>query len=1306
MQESRDSLQKKIHALDEAINNTREEFKDKLNELTSELNHLRKLSEELSSKPLSSHAISDSTETDVPSVSVPTANMPTANIPRVAKNGIATNGADTSGADQLTDNVNHPDNNVSQVKAARSNQTVSSRSVYRESAATSNSDKASTTTADNKTHSVKADAVDNTRPEGWGVAPPTPPVQKKQKVNEPGVVQVLMSKAFETAFSQILSLLLTFTAPFHELYHRLLRLYFHYQKQGKAPVFLMTVAGLITLTVGFGYLLQYSFDTLFSDTLKAVTGYVIGAGIIGAGVLLSRKSTDFKDYGASVIALGIIFSYLTSYFVGPYYGLVSESSGLILLLCVTLAAFSLSIIFETRVVSAITLVGGVFMPFIVGDSDSAGLVFVLYIFVLSVGNLYISQKIKWPALAQITFFLSLSVIEYIGINKAVHPYAVLTIMSAFFYVYLYFWCFDGVKLKDALSKHDLSILVANIFYFIYVLLNIKSVDYAVAGVFIVHAVLLVSAVKVLRLMSSIIAPIFMLMIGLLIATAVFVLSPADVTSIIWAIEGLVMLYVGFKYTHKLIRAEGYVIYFVAMAGLLWQAFESFIVMSSATIAWHWINLFAFGALSLIAYRIIDRFKSDATAFENRVSSILNEAFSLWGTTALSVIIVLYAQSAIAVLAILPLVWSFYRVAQHRLIVSQITGYLLAIAFVIQILLGMFETSSLASSLAITHQPLMSWVAIIELLAFLWILKLFYQRVELTGKGSRLAAKLHTAFFYAPLSLIVFGLYNIFHTHIDTNRPLEFGYIWLDFIIVGSLIYLSNILIVKIKWFENIGRNRLLNNDQNNDLNQVRDETSFNENKQKTENNKETAKKNGTNYTYVLSETLSLFGSVFFLYTMAILLGDWMFNAAVIPMFYLLYRGLKLKLPLTEKLAWLHFALFGVMSLLSYKTVGNFHFSEQPLPTMIGWIEILLSAWAMRLMYERLNIKKEGFELACVVRTGVYLLIPLLFLPRTYRLYPEFMPVALWGSFVISWLMYKKLKIDPLLKELTILSGLATITTVGMSVKALAGFSQIPGLIALMTGVIVMSVFHYLEKTLSNKSINESPYHKLILISPYFYGFAIAGFSYAFSHQLAIALVMSGLYFLYLLQERKLLNVMRETIIAAYALAWLGLASLPILIFVQLINAGYALIAMLMVSVVNFVSLAGLWFLTHKNIAVLKLLKHRYSNQNIQHWLFHVAVLMGYTGIINLVFSDWSVGVSIAMLIHAVVLLFLTLSEKYTGLLRLSVILYALTAIKVLLIDMGGFGNLHKVIALMCIGSILMLAAYFFQKFRNKQYPQA
>ena len=232
-----------------------------------------------------------------------------------------------------------------------------------------------------------------------------------QKPTEPGMLYVFIVNLINAFLGFILSSLNIFAAPFQDFYHKLSNLYCHYQKQGKAPVFLMTVAGLITLTIGFGYLLQYSFYSLFNDTLKTITGFTIGAGIIGAGVLLGTKKTYFRDYAASVIALGIIFNYLTAYFVGPtYYGFVSQTTSLLLLLIITLISFSLALKFEARVISSVTLIGGVFMPFILGDADSAGAVFLVYLFFLSMGNLYLSYIIKWPSLSHITFFLSLSII--------------------------------------------------------------------------------------------------------------------------------------------------------------------------------------------------------------------------------------------------------------------------------------------------------------------------------------------------------------------------------------------------------------------------------------------------------------------------------------------------------------------------------------------------------------------------------------------------------------------------------------------------------------------------------------------------------------------------------------------------------------------------------------------------------------------------------------------------------------------------------------------------------------------------------
>lgn len=1095
--------------------------------------------------------------------------------------------------------------------------------------------------------------------------PPTPEPavktqEKPQAPAEPGMISEFFSGLSESLLVFILSRLSIITAPFQELYHKIVSLYYHYQKQGKAPVFLMTVAGILTLTVGFGYLLQYSFNFLFDDTLKTISGFVVGIAFVGLGIFLAVKKKGYEDYAASVIALGIIFNYLTAYFAGPYFGIVPEPVGLLLLLGITVVSFILAIIFETRVVSVVTLVGGVFMPFIIGDASSAGLVFLAYLFILSTANLYLAHKIKWPALAHLTFVLSLSVIEYIGISTVAYPLLAIALLTAFFYSYAYFWTFTGVTLKETLSKQDLTILVANVFYYIYATLQLPVEHIVVAAVFIANAVVLGFIIKILRLMQSLMAPVMLLMIGLLIATAVFVLAPTDITSIIWAIEGLALLYIGFRYSQTLIRVEGYTIYVIAMASLLWHAVLAFYDTSSSAIAWHWINLLAFGALSFAAYRIIYRFKAEATFLENKAAYVQNEIFSTWGAVTLSLVIALYVPSVMTILAVIPLLWCFYRVSQHKLYFTQGLGYFFLIAFIAQIIIGVLNTHSLI----ISQQSWVTWVALVELLFFTWALHFFNQRYSIKGRGANFAETLHNIIFYAPFVLITLSLFNIFNQHVYTQTPLAFSYLFIDFIILGGLLFIAHWLV----------------------------------------NKTETAKEGEIRvwHSYLISETLSLYASIFFLYTVAILFNEWMFNAAAIPLLLLIYRGLKQDLPLTEKFAWGHFALFVVMTVISYFNIGNLHFSAQTWATRIGWLEVLLAAWAMQLIYEKFDNKKGMSTLAAKVRIAVYLILPLLFLPRVNRLYTEYLPVAFWVSFTISWLMYKRLKIDALQKELTVLYFVAIAATIIMALNAITGANEIPGLLALISGALIISLFHYVEKTLSQQTIKDSVYHILQISSPYFYGFVLAALSYALLHQITVSLAITGLFFLYLTQEHRVRIVMRESINLSYSFATIGLLGVPLLILLQGMQPNLHFAQNKFTIVVNIVALLGFWYLTHHKSASLQLLRRKLVGQNIQLWVFHLIVLIAYIGSLNLIFTPWSVGTSIAMLIHAVVILFLTLIDKYKALLRLSVALFALTAAKVLFHDMNDFSNIHKIIALIGMGSILMVAAFMFQKLRNKQ----
>lgn len=98
---------------------------------------------------------------------------------------------------------------------------------------------------------LQASATENAG--GWNELQPKSTIDQEEinrKSSEPGFLNILLSNFFRSITGFILNFLTIITTPFQELYHKLIKLYFHYQQQGKAPVFLMTVAGLITLTFG------------------------------------------------------------------------------------------------------------------------------------------------------------------------------------------------------------------------------------------------------------------------------------------------------------------------------------------------------------------------------------------------------------------------------------------------------------------------------------------------------------------------------------------------------------------------------------------------------------------------------------------------------------------------------------------------------------------------------------------------------------------------------------------------------------------------------------------------------------------------------------------------------------------------------------------------------------------------------------------------------------------------------------------------------------------------------------------------
>ncbi len=676
-------------------------------------------------------------------------------------------------------------------------------------------------------------------------------------------------------------------------------------------------------------------------------------------------------------------------------------------------------------------------------------------------------------------------------------------------------------------------------------------------------------------------------------------------------------------------------------------------------AWHWINLVAFGALSFAAYRIIDHFGDEATAAEHKAGFVQNEIFTLWGTIALILVLALNVSvSTTLVLCLLPLAWNVWRVVRHRLRFAQWSAFVLMLAFIGQVVIGALDTNSIV----ISRQPLWSWIAMLEWLAVAWGMHRIYQRYDINGRGAALAAQLHQLVFWMPALLVALAWRNIVHNATTHSFVASFGYPWFDLWIIAALLGVLLWVVSKTETPQP-GQSR-------------------------------------TRHRLILLETASFLAALLFLDSVFIVAGEWVFNAAAISLLLLLAHGVKHKLPVTEKLAWGHFLLFGVMLWLAWLRVGNLHFSEQDLSTQLGLIELLLCGWAVQEVYQRLRPGQPGQLWARRVRIAVYCVIPLLLLPRTWRLTPQYFATALWASFFIDWLMFKKLKIEALRRELEILFIAAFGATVMIALAAILGAQQWPGLLALLGGLAMLTLFNGVEKTLAQSALEDSPYRLIQWTTPYFFAIALSGLSFAAMHNLMLAMLLPGLYLVSIIQYRKLRVLLRKSLILAYMLSWSLLTAVPLL---SLLGPwmGYSEPMAWLALVLNILALAGLWWLTHHRSAVLCCMRRRFGGRLVQLWIFHGIVLIAYAAVLNLFFSAWSMALSIAMLIHAVIVLMLTLKPQYQGLLRLSIMLYGLTAIKLLFYDMSGAGNLQKVFALMGIGSILMAAAYLFQKLRSQ-----
>ncbi|MDX8378020.1 MAG: DUF2339 domain-containing protein [Mariprofundales bacterium] len=581
----------------------------------------------------------------------------------------------------------------------------------------------------------------------------------------------------ESVFLKILvdywSLILSLFAPFSQLLSRfaifsdfasqIWEIFNKYRQQGKTAEFLLTVSGILLLVLGFAYMLQESFTNL-TIVWKLICGFIIAASVVYLGIWLHKNKEEMRDYAAAIIGLGIILAYLCAYFLGTSVGLAPSWFAFALLAILTAIAYGLALIFSTRIVALVSLIGGACLPLLgAGDTWLLTVVYPSYLLLLNLSSLHLAHKIRWSQLAYIAFALSAAMLEYqfsqdsngdiYGLEMA----WLLLVLHAFYYLYL---VYSYRLLRTASKTTALALMTTNLLLFLSLLPQVLDENMTLLGwCFIANSLLL--AIVFFQQMRNGSGEqeakqrnaMLILQAGIFLSVAIISWVDARWMSLFWSMEAVLLLYIGLIFRLRSIRGEAYAIIFIALIQAAWQALP----LTNET----FLLLISIGVILTASVWLLVRDQDYLEGHEVKIISILREAYSAWLIIAVVTSAHLFTSNdgmyPVSALSMLPFFLGDYvyllvswplimillrRSSRFELPITETAAWLLG-TFPIILLLISAQT---AGSLLFFNLNWAGKLAYLEIFSLLWLIANFYMHNAQNSRWSSVALPLHSLFY--------------------------------------------------------------------------------------------------------------------------------------------------------------------------------------------------------------------------------------------------------------------------------------------------------------------------------------------------------------------------------------------------------------------------------------------------------------------------------------------------------------------------------------------------------------------------------
>lgn len=318
-----------------------------------------------------------------------------------------------------------------------------------------------------------------------------------------------------------------------------------YQVFGFVKQNILTIIGILTLVIGIGYFVKYAIDrNWIGETARFTIGLFTGFGIIGIGYIIRK---NYRTFSAIISGGGIAILYLSVTLAFQEYHLFTQNIAFIFLIFITVFAVITAYFYNSETLIIFALIGGFASPLMVSTGHTNYLFLFIYISLLNLGMLAISYLKNWKSIGWFSYFTTFLYLTS-WVLESLEQSAIYFI--ALFYIIFYAFALRNYVRSKNWNTYDIMLLIlvniSSLLAILYIFKELKLEPIIIFPLIFAAINALLWVIEVKNNNSKIYNPIFVALTLSLITIAVALQFNLHIFTILWAIEGSLLLFIWYK----------------------------------------------------------------------------------------------------------------------------------------------------------------------------------------------------------------------------------------------------------------------------------------------------------------------------------------------------------------------------------------------------------------------------------------------------------------------------------------------------------------------------------------------------------------------------------------------------------------------------------------------------------------------------------------------------------------------------------------------------------------------------------------